>query len=63
MVDLVRNGQLISRHETRAQAYVAAFEQGLVHDSHARGRRNTLLPGVKVNGVDGDYVETRYEEN
>ncbi len=63
MVDLTRDGKLVARYETRAEAYVAAFEQGLVHDSHARGRRNSLLPNVKVTGVDGDYVETRYEEN
>ncbi len=61
MVDLISNGKLISRHETRADALVTAFERGFTEDSHSRTRRNCLKRGVRVVGEDGDYVEERYD--
>lgn len=61
MVDLIKGGKLISKHETRADALVTCFERGFVHDGHSRTRKNSLLPDVKIVGEDYDYVEERYD--
>lgn len=62
MVDLTYNGKLISKHETRADALVTAFERGFTEDQHSRTRRNCLKRGVAISGEDGDYIEERYDD-
>lgn len=59
MPKLVRFGKTLYEGNTRADCLVRAFELGLVYDRFARGKTNTLLPGVSVVGSDGD---NSYEE-
>lgn len=57
---LTYKGELIGEYPTRAEALVVCFELKLVHDQHQRKLRNTLLPGVKIDGTDDiGYVGSR----
>jgi hypothetical protein len=60
MQRLTYKGELVGEYPTRALAIVACFELNLVYDQHARKLRNTLLPGVKIDGTDElGYVGSR----
>jgi hypothetical protein len=50
MPQLVQNGKVLETHPKRAHLLMRCFELGLVH-THGR-KRNQLLPGVRVLGLD-----------
>lgn len=48
MPKLTRYGEVLYESDSRADCVVRAFELNLVYDRFARGKTNSLLPGVRI---------------